>query len=347
MKQLCALFFISVIAIALIASATMMSNTSVLAKSKDSKAKDAIVKTIGKSVEGKWSKIDLAGYSIFGSNATIFPYNKTVGPVVPPPPLVCEPNEHPDNGKCIPNETPSNITGTVVCLVGDIQGVAVRDGMKDFGCDDVIALGDLTYGSTLDSFVKDYGSNDFKVLRCVIGNHDADEEEKGKAIVKQAKLFCGEDAWWFKVGNATLFVGINTNGNLDTQLGNIQDALMNNQFMSNITSVHFVSHKAICMTPPNSHHKELLKTLCNSLRDYVPPGVRIYFDNGHNHVYAETKDGLTKTIGTGGRSHYECGIDQIWIYCNNKDNGFLAYTIDNSTGATVGHFYGTSGNLIR
>jgi hypothetical protein len=321
----------------------------IFSKSKDSKAKDVIVKTLGKSVEGKWSKIDLAGYSIFGSNATIFPYNKTGGSVVPPPPLVCEPNEHPDNGKCIPNETPSNVTGTVVCLVGDIQGTVVRDGMKDFGCDDVITLGDLTYTATLDSFIKDYGSNDFKVLKCVIGNHDSTENapKKDSPIVKQAKAFCGEDAWWLKVGNATLFVGINTNGNLDTQLGNIQDMLMNNQFMSNITSVHFVSHKAICMTPPNSHHKELLKTLCNSLRDYVPPGVRIYFDNGHNHVYAETKDGLTRTIGSGDKSHYTCGTDQIWIYCNNKDNGFLAYTIDNATGATVGHFYGTSGNLIR
>lgn len=319
----------------------------IFSKSKDSKAKDAIVKAIGKSVEGKWSKIDIASYSVFGSNATITPWNKTKGPVIPPPPLVCKSDEHPENGKCVPNviPNPNASSTTVVCMVGDISGTAVRDGMKSLGCDDVIALGDLNYASTLDSFIKDYGSNDFTVIKCVIGNHDSSEDGSG-SIIKQAKAFCG-DSWWFKVGNATLFVGINTNGNLDVQLGAIQDILMNDQFMSGITSVHFVSHKAICSTPPNSHHPlELDKTLCNNLIQYTPTGVKVYFENAHNHVYAETKDSLTKTVGSGGRSHYTCGTDQIWIYCNDKNYGFLAYTIADN-GDTVGHFYGSAGNLIR
>lgn len=314
-------------------------------KSKDSKAKDAIVKAIGKSVEGKWSKIDEASYSLFGSNVTITPYNKTgSGPVVPPPPPQCKTGEHLDGGKCIPNVVPSDGNSTIVCLVGDISGSAVNDAMVKAGCQAKIGLGDLTYKDTLAAF-KSQGFN-----KCDIGNHDSDENAKGKGIVKEAKAYCG-DTWWLKVGQGTLFVGLNTNGNLDTQLGTVQGWLMNDTLMAGVTNVHITSHKAICDTPPKSHHPELLMTLCNSIAAYVPAMVTLSWENGHNHVYAETSDGLIKTIGTGERSHYDCGTGMgkthQWIYCNNKDFGFLKYKIDNIKGDTVASFISTSGKVIH
>jgi hypothetical protein len=328
-----------------------MNTANVFAKSKDSKAKADFIKKFGKSVEGKWSKIEVGSYSIFGSNATITPYNKTkTGPVVPPPPPQCKTGEHLEGDKCIPNVIPSDGNSTIVCMVGDISGTAVRDAMVKAGCQAVIALGDLTYSDTLAAFTKNYGDNQFQVIKCDIGNHDSDENAKGKDIIKQAKAYCG-DTWWLKVGTSTLFIGLNTNGNLDTQLGVVQGWLMDNQFMAGITKVHITSHKAICDTPPKSHHPELLMTLCNSITAFVPGIVTLYWENGHNHVYAETSDGLIKTIGTGGRSHYDCGTGMgkthDWTYCNNNDYGFLKYKIDNIKGDTIGNFTSTSGKVIR
>lgn len=315
------------------------------AKSKDSKAKDAIIKALGKSVEGHYAKISEMSYQLFGSNNTVVFWNKTTGPVVPPSPPTCLPTEHFENGKCVPNVIPTNTTGSVVAIVGDVSGTAVRDGIKKVNPDLVIVVGDLGYQSSLSWFKSNY-YNAFDHVRCVVGNHE-DTEDGSASLLKEAKALCGE-SWYQKVGNATLFIGVNTNGNLDTQLGSVQDLLMNTVFMDGITNVHFVSHKPICSTPPNSHHPlELDKTFCNNLIQYTPTGVKIYFDNGHNHVYAETKDDLTKTVGSGGKSHYSCGTNAVWIYCNNKDYGFLAYTINATNGDSVSHFYGTTGKVIR
>jgi hypothetical protein len=353
LNRIACILLVSAIITAMIASTSIqpMSYVNVYAKSKDSKAKDAIIKVIGKSVEGKWSKIDEASYSLFGSNATITPYNKTEsGPIVPPPPPQCKTGEHLDGGKCVPNIIPSDGNSTIVCMVGDIEGTGVRDAMVKAGCEAVVALGDLTYGDTLAAFTKNYGGNQFQVIKCDIGNHDSDENAKGKDIVKQAKAYCG-DTWWLKVGQSTLFMGINTNGNLDTQLGTIQGWLMNETLMAGITKVHITSHKAICDTPPKSHHPELEMTLCNSITAYVPGIVTLYWENGHNHVYAETSDGLIKTVGSGERSHYDCGTGMgkthDWTYCNNKDYGFLKYKIDNIKGDTISNFISTSGKVIH
>jgi hypothetical protein len=335
---------VTVIGIALIASVGALGAQNVLAKSKDSKAKDAFIKAYSKSVEGKWSKIAESSYSIFGSNATITPYNKTKATPVPPiPPPSCKTGEHLENGKCILDVIPSDGNSSIVCLVGDISGTAVNDAMVKAGCQAKIGLGDLTYKSDLSAF-KSQG-----FTKCDIGNHDA-EEDGSAALEKESIAYCN-DTWWLKVGQSTLFIGLNTNGNLDVQLGTIQGWLMDSQFMSGITSVHITSHKAICDTPPNSHHKELLMELCNSITAYVPGIVKLYWENGHNHVYAETSDGLIKTIGTGGRSHYDCGTGMgkthDWTYCNNKDYGFLKYKIDNISGDTVGNFISTSGKVIH
>jgi len=318
----------------------------IFAKSKDSKAKDAIIKALGKSVEGKYSKISEMGYQLFGDNSTVVFWNKTTGPVIPPKPPTCLPTEHLENGKCVPNVTPSPTNTTKVVIVGDVSGTAVRDGIAKQNPELVIALGDLGYKSTLSWFKTEY-VNKFPNLRCVVGNHEAASEDGSSSLEKEAKALC-KDSWKVKVGNSVLFYGFNTNGNLDTQLGEAQDVLMDSTYMNGITSVHFVSHKPICSTPPNSHHPlELSKTFCNNLIQYTPNGVKVYFDNGHNHVLAQTKDGLTTTSGAGGKSHYDCGTNAVWIFCNNKSNGYLLYTINTINGDTTSKFYDASGKVIN
>jgi hypothetical protein len=337
MKQL---FVVSLIILTLVLAPTLTQDLFAKKKSADSKAKDAIIKALGKAVEGKFSKIELSSFKLFDSNVTVTYWNKTSGPVIPPPPPKCLPTEHLENGKCVPNTTPSTANSTIVCMVGDIGGTAVSAQMDKQGCDVKIGLGDLTYKSTIDNFVK------LKFDKCVVGNHDANENAKGDPIVKQALLLCGE-SWWLKVGNSTLFMGFNTNGNLDTQLGAAQDFLTNTTFMQGITNVHFLSHKPICMTPPNSHHPlELPATFCDSLLHYVPAGVKVYFENGHNHVLAQTKDGQTSTVGGGEKSHYGCGTNAIWVFCNNNDFGFLMIIIDNHNGNQVSKFISTSGTQL-
>jgi hypothetical protein len=346
---------IAIIGIAMIASASILPMSSlVLAKSKDSKAKDAIVKAVGKSVEGKWSKIDEASYSLFDSNSTITPYNKTkVGPVTPPLPPSCKTGDHLQDGKCVPDVKPAPGNVTRIALVGDIKGTSVRDAIAKENPDVVIGLGDLGYEATLSGFKSNYINyfNDKGVaVKCLIGNHE-DTEDGSAALLKEASATCGAGVWWLKIGTSTLFIGVNTNGNLDTQLGIVQDLIMNETFMAGVTSLHYESHKPICATPPNSHHPlELDMTFCNNLIVYTPGTVQLYFDNGHNHVMGESVavDGiLYKTIGSGGKSHYECGKNTIWIFCNNTDNGFYMYEIDNTSGATTGSFISTAGKIIK
>ena len=77
-----------------------------------------------------------------------------------------------------------------------------------------MALGDLGYESTLDTFKKNYGIFN---LKCLVGNHDSAEDAGGDPIVKEAPAYCGD--WWnVKVGSTTMLFGFNTNGDLNSQL---------------------------------------------------------------------------------------------------------------------------------
>ena len=287
---------------------------SVDAKSKDSKAKDDFIKKAGKAVEGKWSKIEIGNMSLFGSkNSTITFYNKTK--VITPPTPTSTPTP-------TPTPTPTGNT-TVVCAVGDLSGSTVPGKMKN--CGEKVGLGDLGYGKDL-SYYKKLGFD-----RCAIGNHDAPEDGTA-AIYKEAIATCGE-FWSLKIGTATLLLGFNTNGNLDTQLRAAQDIVTDSAAMDGIKSVVIFSHKN-CYTSPNSHHpvESSVKTLCDSLASSIPQGVKIYYVSGHNHQMASTVDGLKFVSGAGGRSHYDCGTDKIWNFCDNKNYGYLEMTIDNNNG---------------
>jgi hypothetical protein len=240
-------------------------------------------------------------------------------------------------------EKSKDSTTTTVCEVGDIKGSAVNNAMNKALCEIKIGLGDLGYKSTL----SDFKSQGFS--KCVVGNHDAKEDGSVK-LEKESTALC-KNPWFLKVGEATLFIGINTNGDLKKQFATIQAYLMDSQNMSGINNIHVTSHKAICDTPPKSHHKQLIMSLCNSIASNVPAAITLYWDNGHNHVYAETSDKLVKTIGSGGKSHYECGTGKgkthKWVYCNNKNYGFLEYKINNTDGSTTGQFISTTGKVIR
>ena len=117
--------------------------------------------------------------------------------------------------------------------------------------------------------------------------------------------------------------------------------------MNGIKSVHVLSHKP-CAVPPNAHHavESDVKTFCNSLIPKIPSGVKVFFDQAHNHVLSSSADGMYKTSGAGGKSHYECGTSTAFPFCNNTKYGFLEYTIQ-PDGTTTSQFLDASGGIIK
>jgi len=109
--------------------------------------------------------------------------------------------------------------------------------------------------------------------------------------------------------------------------------------MSGIKTVIVLSHKP-CYTSPNSHHpvESKVKAFCDSLVKALPTGINVYYIAGHNHQMASTVDGTKFISGAGGRSHYDCGTDSLWNFCDNKNYGFLELTIDNNNGNTAAKF---------
>jgi len=293
----------------LVISIALVPHSLVNAKSKDSKAKDAIIKAIGKAVEGKYSTIKLIQLSKSNVSGYVIAYNTTKATPTPPPPV-------PPN----PPPTPTGPT-TKVCLIGDLKGSTVPSKMKD--CNLKIGLGDLGYGSDL-SYFKSLNFN-----KCVIGNHDA-TEDGSTALYKEALSYCG-DHWNLKIGQSALILGFNTNGDTASQLGEAKNVLGNPNTMANVKTVVFVSHKA-GHVPPNSHHPAEAAALYKQLEAFVPQGITIYSIAGHNHVSSSAPSKNWYQAGSGGKSFYECGTDSVWTYCDNKHLGYLQATIDNTNG---------------
>ena len=253
------------------------------------------------------------------------------------------------------NETPPvpEPTGTdkKVIVVGDIDdstgGKAVFNTIKSKNADAVVVAGDLGYDSTLSWFKSTYGT--LKMV-CVPGNHEDDAEDGSAALEKETLAYCS-NPFYFKL-NGVLFLGINTNGNIDVELGQAQQLVMNPQFMAGIKEVHLLTHKP-CATPPNSHHpanedeaaKDVV-TLCNSLKAKIPTGVKFVSDSAHNHVLSTSADGMYKTSGAGGRNHYECGTNTAFPWCDNTHYGYLEYIIK-PDGTNSYHFYDSTGKVLR
>jgi predicted phosphodiesterase len=225
-------------------------------------------------------------------------------------------------------EPTSNINK--IAIVGDISGTSIRDSIREHNPNLVVALGDLGYESSLSTFKKDYGNFN---LKCVVGNHDSAEDSEGDPIVKEARAYCGD--WWnVKVGKTTMLFGFNTNGNLENQL-----AAAKKVSLQGIKNVFVMSHKP-CYTSPNSHHpvESNVKAFCDSLASSIPAGLKVYYIAAHNHQLASTIDGTKFISGGGGRSHYDCGTDAEWNFCDNKNYGFLEVTINTSNGNVAANF---------
>jgi hypothetical protein len=310
--KLLAIVLLSVILL----SSTVLSHD-LFAKSKDSKAKDAIIKAIGKAVEGKYSTIKLIQLSKSNVSGYVIAYNttKATPPVTPPNP---------------PPNPPPTPTGNIskVCLVGDLKGSTVPNMMKANNCNYKIGLGDLGYASDLSYF------KGLKFDRCVVGNHDAKEDGDSDPIVKEALAYCG-DHWWVTIAQGTtIIIGLNTNGDSATQLQTVKTLLSQNPILN---TVIVVSHKA-GHVPPNSHHPAEAKSLYASIEALIPSNVKLIEVAGHNHVMSAAHANNWYQSGAGGKSHYECGTDTVWTFCDNKAVGYLELTIDNNSGATAAKF---------
>lgn len=238
-------------------------------------------------------------------------------------------------------EPPKDIKAIVVGDVADTSsGNKVYNAIKNQNADYVFVLGDLGYGKT-SWFKSTYGSSD--KTYCVIGNHEAANEDGSSSIEKEMLAFCGNSYWIKK--DATLFVLINSN---DPDLKGLADKTNNKVFqnstiMSGIKTVHIMSHKP-CAVPPNSHHGLEIKSFCDALK--IPNGLKVFYDSGHNHVYSESKDKTYKQVGTGGKSHYSCGTNTQFPYCNDSDYGYLQYIIK-PDGTTTSSFIDYNGGIKR
>jgi len=330
-------------------------------------AKQKIITNQSLEVDHAWEKYDFMMGSVKGddSNFTIYDIrgiNDTM------PPVTCGAGTHEENGQCIPdvvppvdnetqppeqNETqppvindtnPPPQTGedTIIKTAGDFSGTGV---LKLLNGDINVALGDLLYQSSLDTFINVYPKDESH--KCVPGNHDQEEDGNSK-IAKQSSQHCG-DIWFKKVaGGTTVLIGANTNGNLDVLLGSAQQYVMNSTLMQGVKNVMLFTHKQ-CHTNTGAHHnvEGNVKTFCQSLEGKVPAGVKFFTIAGHEHNAEKNSNGLWFVAGTGGKSKYECGSTANgWSFCNDSDNGYLQITIDNDSGAVTTQFIKASGGVM-
>ena len=347
MEQKLAILSISLIFAALFLSVSLSQQT--FAKStKDSKARRDIDKAIGRAVEGKFSTVKTVNISTYTTPNEMFTvYNKTSGgslpPIITPPePQVCNKSDHLENGVCVPDSSTTPAAGYKICMVGDFKDSKIFDAMKTNGCDYKIAVGDNGYSSNLDLLKK------IKPDHCVIGNHDS-KEDGSSNLEKEALAYCG-DSWWVKFSNHTLVLGFNTNGDLTKQLTAAKNLFADTGFMVGIKNIIAVSHKGGHVFP-NAHHPAEAKTFYTDLEKAIPTStdIKLFEISGHNHNSAAAPNMNWYIAGNGGKSFYQCGIDQNWTFCNNKTVSYLQATIgqnNNDTNKITVNFIDTTGKII-
>ncbi len=284
-------------------------------------------------------------------------FNETKPPVVTPPPPPPKPTCTADQvynattNKCDPKPivTPPPVVGKEIkiTVVGDVEsstsGKLVFEQIKKQNATYDFVLGDLGYGSTLSWFKSSYGTLGDKLF-CVLGNHEADNEDGSASIEKEALQFCG-NSYWIREG-PTLFLMLNTNDNQDTLITAYGKILSNTTIMNGVKNIHVNGHKG-CATPPNSHHDAgEIQKLCDFIKSKVPANVNIFYNSAHNHVYSESVGKIYKQVGTGGKSHYTCGTNADFPYCNNVNYGFLLYTIK-ADGTTTSQFIDYNGKVVH
>ncbi len=263
----------------------------------------------------------------------------------PPPKPTCTVDQayNPVTNKCDPKPAPPKDIKAVV--VGDVydgtSGKAVFEQVKKQNADYIFVLGDW-YGKT--SWLKSsYGSLGDKMW-CVIGNHEASNEDGSAEIEKLSLAFCGNSYWLKYYGN--LFLLFNTNDNQNTLTTGSGKVFSNTTIMNGVKNVFIMGHKG-CATPPNSHHPAgEIKTLCDYIKSKIPSTIKTWYISAHNHVYSESKDKTYIQSGAGGRSHYTCGTNAEFPFCDNSHYGFVSITIK-ADGTVTSSFIDSGGKIIH
>ena len=296
--------------------------------------------------------INEIGVQVIVNKPIIEPPTPTPVPVPPPKPI-CTTNQiyNATTNKCDPKPVPvpPPVVGKElkIVMVGDVEdsasGKLVYEQIKKQNASYYFVLGDLGYDSDLKWFKDTYGTLGDKMF-CVLGNHEAANEDGNTVIQKEALEYCG-NSYWIREG-PTLFLMINTNDNQNTLITAYGKILSNTTIMNGVKNVHINGHKG-CATPPNSHHPAgEIKDLCDYIKSKVPTNTKIFYNSAHNHLYSESVDKMYKQMGSGGKSHYTCGTSAEFPYCNNVNYGFVLYTIK-ADGTTTSQFIDYNGKVIH
>jgi hypothetical protein len=239
---------------------------------------------------------------------------------------------------------------TVINAVGDIECFNhLDDQIKSDNPDLFIALGDVCYKPNLINFTTIYGDliKENK-LACVVGNHESANEDGNSELQNQTLELCG-DHWYRKIANDTsLLIGLNTNGDTESQTKWGKSLVTNGTLMKGIKNVFLLTHKPA--HTPESHHPARNSTIVMlaGIESNISKSVQVYELSAHNHIMAESSNGRWFISGAGGRSHYDGETSPEWPYVNTKNYGYLQIRINNTDGNVLGtNFYGVYGRLLH
>jgi hypothetical protein len=239
---------------------------------------------------------------------------------------------------------------TVINAVGDIECFNhLDDQIKSDNPDLFIALGDVCYKPNLINFTTIYGDliKENK-LACVVGNHESANEDGNSELQNQTLELCG-DHWYRKIANDTsLLIGLNTNGDTESQTKWGKSLVTNGTLMKGIKNVFLLAHKPA--HTPESHHPARNSTIVMlaGIESNISKSVQVYELSAHNHIMAESSNGRWFISGAGGRSHYDGETSPEWPYVNTKNYGYLQIRINNTDGNVLGtNFYGVYGRLLH
>ena len=228
-----------------------------------------------------------------------------------------------------PKPTPVDNKTRTIAALGDVDCDELVDPIKNSNPTLILILGDLCYDKNLTSFLSAWGTLG-NLIKCTIGNHEAEENAASSTVIQQALDYCKNDQY-VKHGKTIIFL-VNTNGDLNKQLLGVKNLLGNQTFIGEFKNVVLATHKP-CENLPGAHHpvESKVKAFCQAFNDAVPAGMQEIYLSGHDHIIAKgvnAEGDLYFISGAGGRSHYECGtVTGIWQFCNDKDYGWLELKI--------------------
>ncbi|HEX6379472.1 MAG TPA: metallophosphoesterase [Nitrososphaeraceae archaeon] len=258
-------------------------------------------------------------------------------------------NQNTTNSTMINGSKKNDSSVTVINAVGDIDCFNhLDDQIKSDNPDLFIALGDLCYKPDLINFTTIYGDliKENK-LACLVGNHDSDED--GSSELQNQTLELCEDHWYRKIANDTsLLIGLNTNGDTESQTKWGQSLVTNGTLMKGIKNVFLLAHKPA--HTPESHHpaRDSTIVMLSGIESNITKSIQVYEISAHNHIMAESSNGRWFISGAGGRSHYDAETSSEWSYVNTKNYGYLQIRINNTDGNVLGtNFYGLYGRLLH